>query len=697
VRAERIGACPAGTTPPNPLLDTWATPFGLPPFDRITPDHFRPAFEQALAEHRAEIAAIADTSAAPTFANTIDALERAGRSLTRVSSVFFRLAGAHTSDALQAIEREVAPVLARHRSTILLDTALFGRIDDLFARRESLDLTPEQARVLERLRTTFVRAGARLDPAARERLAAIAERLATLGTRFGQNVLADERNYTLVLETEQDLAGLPAFVRAAAARAAAERGLEGRHAITLARSSIVPFLQFSVRRDLRERAFAAWISRGGNGGATNNNAITAEIIALRAERAKLLGYPTFAHFQLDDTMAKTPEAVRDLLDRAWAPACAHAMRERDDLQAVAAEGGNFALAPWDWRYYAEKIRRARHDLDEAEIKPYLQLDNMIAAAFDTAHRLFGITFTELRGLPVYHPDVRVWEACDAGGRHLGLFLGDYFARPTKRSGAWMSAFRSQERLSGDVRPIVLNVMNFSKGREGEAALLSFDDAHTLFHEFGHALHGLLSDVTYPLLAGTRVARDFLEFPSQLYEHWLERPEVLGRYAVHHETGEAMPPALLEHLLAARTFGQGFATVEYTASAIIDLELHLLERPDDLDVTAFEQATLDRIGMPAEIVARHRPPHFAHIFSGDGYAAGYYSYLWSEMLDADGFATFLETGDAFDPALARRLRNHVYAAGNLREPAEAYRAFCGRLLSIDALLRQRGLHPSADEA
>jgi peptidyl-dipeptidase Dcp len=670
----------------------------LPPFDRITPDHFRPAFEQALAEHRAEIAAIADASAAPTFANTIDALERAGWSLTRVSSVFFGLAGAHTSDVLQAIEREVAPVLARHRSAILLNTALFRRIDDLFARRESLDLTPEQARVLERLHTTFVRAGARLDPAARERLAAIAERLATLGTRFGQNLLTDERNYTLILETEQDLAGLPTFVRAAAARAAADRGLEGKYAITLARSSIVPFLQFSARRDLRERAFTAWISRGDNGGDTDNKAIAAEIIAWRAERARRLGYPTFAHFRLDDTMAKTPQAVHDLLNRVWAPARARAMRECDDLQAaVAEEGGNFIIAPWDWRYYAEKVRQARHDLDEAEIKPYLQLDNMIAAAFDTAHRLFGITFTELRGLPVYHPDVRVWEACDAGGRHFGLFLGDYFARPSKRSGAWMSAFRTQERLSGDIRPIVLNVMNFSQGVEGEPALLSFDDARTLFHEFGHALHGLLSDVTYPLLAGTRVARDFVEFPSQLYEHWLERSEVLGRYAVHYKTGEAMPTALLERLLAARTFDQGFATVEYTASAIVDLELHLLEQPDDLDVTALEAATLDRIGMPEEIVTRHRTPHFAHIFSGDGYAAGYYSYLWSEMLDADGFTAFLDTGDVFDPALARRLRDHVYAAGNLRDPAEAYEAFRGRMPSIDPLLRKRGLHPVANEA
>jgi peptidyl-dipeptidase Dcp len=688
----------AGAIPPNPLLGEWATSFELPPFTEIAPEHFRPAFDQALAEHRAEIAAIADDPASPSFANTIDAFEKAGRGLDRVASVFFNLTGAHTSDALQAIEREMAPALARHRSAIFLNTALFRRIDDLFARRDSLGLTPEQARVLDRYHIIFVRAGARLDPAAKERLAAITERLATLGTRFSQNVLSDERDYTLVLETEEDLAGLPTFVRAAAARAAADRGLEGQYVITLARSSIDPFLQFSARRDLRERAYQAWISRGDTGGETDNKAVIAETIALRAERAKLLGYPTFAHFRLDDTMAKTPEAVRDLLDQVWAPARARAMRERDDLQAMAAEeGGNFAIAPWDWRYYAEKVRQAKHDLDEAEIKPYLQLDNMIAAAFDTARRLFGVTFTELQGLPVYHSDVRVWEARDAEGRHVGLFLGDYFARPSKRSGAWMSAFRSQEKLSGDIRPIIVNVMNFSKGGEGEPSLLSFDDARTLFHEFGHALHGLLSNVTYPLLSGTGVARDFVEFPSQLYEHWLERPEVLGRYAVHAKTGEPMPTALLERLLAARTFNQGFATVEYTSSAIVDLDLHLLEEPNGLDVSAFEREALDRIGMPAEIVMRHRTPHFAHIFSGDAYAAGYYSYLWSEVLDADGFAAFLEAGDVFDPATAKRLHDYVYAAGNLRDPTEAYGAFRGRMPVIDALLRKRGLHAISGDA
>jgi len=693
-----MGNGSAGAIPPNPLLGEWAAPLELPPFTEIAPEHFRPAFDQALAEHRAEIAAIADDPALPSFANTIDAFEKAGRGLDRVASVFFNLTGAHTSDALQAIEREMAPALARHRSAIFLNTALFRRIDDLFARRDSLGLTPEQARVLDRYHIIFVRAGARLDPAAKERLAAITERLATLGTRFSQNVLSDERDYTLVLETEEDLAGLPTFVRAAAARAAADRGLEGQYVITLARSSIDPFLQFSARRDLRERAYQAWISRGDTGGETDNKAVIAETIALRAERAKLLGYPTFAHFRLDDTMAKTPEAVRDLLDQVWARARARAMRERDDLQAMAEEeGGNFAIAPWDWRYYAEKVRQAKHDLDEAEIKPYLQLDNMVAAAFDTARRLFGVTFTELQGLPVYHSDVRVWEARDAEGRHVGLFLGDYFARPSKRSGAWMSAFRSQEKLSGDIRPIIVNVMNFSKGGEGEPSLLSFDDARTLFHEFGHALHGLLSNVTYPLLSGTGVARDFVEFPSQLYEHWLERPEVLGRYAVHAKTGEPMPTALLERLLAARTFNQGFATVEYTSSAIVDLDLHLLEEPNGLDVSAFEREALDRIGMPAEIVMRHRTPHFAHIFSGDAYAAGYYSYLWSEVLDADGFAAFLEAGDVFDPATAKRLHDYVYAAGNLRDPTEAYGAFRGRMPVIDALLRKRGLHAISGDA
>jgi len=493
----------------------------------------------------------------------------------------------------------------------------------------------------------------------------------------------------MVLE-EADLAGLPDFARAAARAAAEERGQPGKYAVTLARSSVEAFLQFSSRRDLREKVFQAWIKRGENGGAADNRMLIAEMVALRAERARLLGFATFADYRLDDQMAKTPVAARELLDEVWGRARAKAGRERDALQAlIAEEGGNFALAPHDWRYYAEKRRKAEFALDEAAIKPYFQLDKMIEAAFETARRLFGLTFSAVAA-PLYHPDARAWEVRDAQGRHVALFIGDYFARSSKHSGAWMTSLRDQEKLSGDIRPIVVNVCNFSKPAAGEPALLSFDDARTLFHEFGHALHGMLSNVTYPLLAGTAVPSDFVELPSQLYEHWLEVPEILRQYARHYRTGEPMPQALLDRLLATRTFNQGFATVEYTACALVDLDLHSLPDASALDVTAFERKDLERIAMPAEIVMRHRLPHFQHLFSGGGYAAGYYSYMWSEVLDADAFAAFEETGNAFDPATAKKLRDYVYSAGNLREPAEAYEAFRGRLPTVDALLKKRGL-------
>jgi peptidyl-dipeptidase Dcp len=644
-----------------------------------------------MAEQRAEIDAIAADPAAPSFRNTIDALELGGRTLRRVSAVFFNLTGSHTNDELEAIERDVAPKLARHRNAIFLDEALFRRIAALKEREDELDLSAEQRRVLERYHTIFVRQGAGLPPEKKQRLAEIAERLASLGTQFSQNVLADEKAYALVLDGEAYLAGLPDFLRDAAATAAADRGMAGKHAITLARSSIEPFLQFSGRRDLRESAFRAWIARGEGGGVTDNRAIIAEMVKLRAERARLLGYDSFAAFRLADTMAKTPEAALDLLRSVWTPARAQALREAEALQAlVTAEGGNFELAPWDWRFYAERRRSAEFAFDEGAIKPYLQLEKMIEAAFFTAGRLFSLSFREVPGLPLHHPDARAWEVTGAGGRHVGLFIGDYFARPSKRSGAWMSSYRSQEKLAGDIRPIVVNNMNFNKPADGTAALLSFDDARTLFHEFGHALHGLLSDVTYPMLAGTNVSRDFVEFPSQLFEHWLEQPELLRRFAVHEKTGEPMPQALLERLLAARNFNQGFATVEYVSSALVDLDFHLLREAADLDVGAFERQALERIGMPGAIVMRHRPPHFGHVFAGDGYSAAYYSYLWSEVLDADGFGAFQESGDIFDPATAERLRNNVYAAGNLRDPAEAYAAFRGRRPEPAALLRKRGL-------
>ena len=673
----------------NPLLSEWAGALELPPFEAIRPDHYRPAFDRALADHRAEIDAIAENPAPPDFENTIAALERSGRRLERVAGVFFVVAGADTSDEIEAIERDISPLLARHNNALYLNRALYSRIADLYDRRDTLSLDAEQARVLERYHTRFVRSGAALDKKAQDRLAAINERLASVGTQFGQNVLSDEKSFVMVLE-ESDLAGLPDFARANAQAAADERGHPGKYIVTLARSSVETFLQFSARRDLREKAFQGWIARGENGGATDNRGLIAEMVALRAERAKLLGFANFADYRLDDQMAKTPQAVRKLLDEVWGRALTKAAVERDALQAmIAEEGGNFALAPHDWRYYTEKLRKARYDLDEAEIKPYFQLDKMIEAAFETARRLFGLSFKRVDAA-LYHPDARAWNVTDAHGRHVALFIGDYFARPSKHSGAWMTSLRDQEKLTGNIRPIVLNICNFSKPAAGEPALLSFDDARTLFHEFGHALHGMLSDVTYPLIAGTAVPSDFVELPSQLYEHWLEVPEILQKYALHASTGEPMPKALLERLLATRTFNLGFATIEYTACALVDLDLHSLPDAVALDVAAFERKDLERIAMPPEIVMRHRLPHFQHLFSGGGYAAGYYSYMWSEVLDADAFAAFEETGNAFDPATAKRLRDYVYSAGNQRDPADAYKAFRGRLPTVDALLKKRGL-------
>jgi peptidyl-dipeptidase Dcp len=677
----------------NPLLQPWTGPFGMPPFPAIEAEHFQAAYAHAFAAHRSEIDVIAGEPAEPTFDNTIEALERAGEALDRVGSVFHLLAGAHTNDAILAIERDLAPVEAKHWNSILLNEALFRRIDALFTRRGALALNREQERVLDRYHLMFKRAGAALDGEAKARLAAINERLATLGTAFGQNVLADEQSFALELEGEADLAGLPDFVRAAMRAAAQERGLANSHVVTLSRSIVEPFLQFSQRRDLREKIFRAWIARGDGGGATDNKAIIAEMLSLRAERARLLGYSNFADYRLADAMAKTPQAVRALLERVWKPARQRALADRDAMQAlVQSEGGNFKLEAWDWRYYADKLRKARCNIDEATIKPYFQLDRIIEAAFYTANRLFGLTFAPAQDVAVWHADVRAWEVRDANGRHRGLFLGDYFARSSKHSGAWMTSLRDQEKLRGDVHPIIVNVMNFSKAAAGEPVLLSFDDARTLFHEFGHALHGLLSDVTYPMVAGTSVLTDWVELPSQLYEHWLDRPEVLSRFALHCGSGEAMPQPLLDRLLAARTFNQGFATVEYVSSALVDLELHSegTVLGSKFDINAFEQSALARIGMPQEIVMRHRPAGFQHIFAGHGYASAYYSYMWSEVLDADAFAAFEETGDVFDPATAKKLHEYVYAAGGTRDPAELYLAFRGRLPTPDAMLKRRGL-------
>jgi peptidyl-dipeptidase Dcp len=675
----------------NPFAADWTTPFGLPPFATITPDHIAPALHDALAQHAAEIDAIAGDVGPVTYAGVIDALERAGRQLSRVAAVFYNLAGADTNEALQAIEREMAPVMSRHWSAIGMNTGLFGRVDALYAMREQLAMTPEQARVLELTWKGFVRSGAKLNDAEKTRLKAINERLSVLGTQFSQNVLKDEASFALILESEDDLIGLPDFLKAAMAKAAADRGQPGKHAVTLSRSVVDPFLTFSARRDLREAARKAWDARGANGGATDNRAIVAETVKLRAQKARLLGYRTYADFKLDTAMAKTPEAVRGLLELVWAPGKAKAAREAADLATLARqEGLNEPIESWDWQHYAEKVRSARFALDEATLKPYLQLAPIIEAAFDCAGKLFGLSFTARPDLAGYHPDVRIWEARDAGGAHVGLFLGDYFARSSKRSGAWMSQYRGQRKLDGEVRPIIVNVCNFAKPAEGKPALLSIDDARTLFHEFGHALHGLLSQVTYPSVAGTSVSRDWVELPSQLYEHWFLTPEVMGRYCVHAETGEPMPQALMDKVKAAATFNQGFATVEYTSSALVDLAFHTLEEPAEVDPMAFQAAELQRIGLPREIGMRHKTPHFTHVFSGDGYSAGYYSYLWSEVMDADAFDAFRETGNVFDGAVADRLKRFVYAAGNSEDPAELYVKFRGRMPTPDALLEKRGL-------
>ena len=675
-------------TDANPLLAPRETPFGLPPFDAIDDAHFAEAVDTALADARAEVEAIATSPEPPSFANTIDGLALAGKTLSDVLSVFFTLTSVDSTPERQKMQREISPRIADYSSDVMLNAALFARIDALWQDREALGLDAERRRVLELTHRNFVRAGAALDEPGRARLREINTRLAELSTAFGQNLLADERDWTLPL-SEADLEGLPAFVVSGARAAGEERGVGGP-AITLSRSLIVPFLQFSPRRELRRRAYEGWASRGMRGGETDNRAIAAETLALRHERARLLGYDSFADYRLAVEMAKTPDAVRQLMKEVWTPARAQAEADAEVLtRMLEADGEAVPLQPWDWRYYAEKRRQAEHDLDEAALKPFFQLDRMREAAFDCATRLFGLEFRPV-DVPLHHPDARAWEVTREG-RHMAVFIADDFARSGKRSGAWCSALRSQQKLAGEIRPHVVNVCNFAKPPEGQPALLSYDDARTLFHEFGHALHQILSDVTYEQISGTSVARDFVELPSQLYEHWLEVPDVLERFATHAETGEAMPREMRDRVLAAATFDMGFQTVEFIASALVDLEFHAGEPP--ADPMQKQAEVLEAIGMPAAIGMRHATPHFAHIFAG-GYASSYYSYMWSEVMDADAFAAFEEAGDPFDAGLAAALERHVLSKGGLAEPEELYAAFRGRLPGVEALLRGRGLDRAA---
>ena len=682
---------PAAAVSDNPLLGGWDGPYGgVPPFDEVKVEHFRPALEAAMAENLAEVERIARSTAPPTFENTIAALERAGRTLNRVSTAYGVWSSAMNTPEFQAVQREMAPRLASFSDQIYQNAELFRRIEAVYNAPERSQLTPEQQRLAWWYHNNFVRAGARLDASAKARLSAINQQLAGLFTRFNQNVLADETDQFLVIENEADLAGLPQSLRDAAANAAAAKGMPGKWGITNTRSAVDPFLTYSDRRPLREKVWRMFTTRGDLGGASDNNAIITEILRLRAERAKLLGYRTHAHWRLENTMAKTPERASELLEAVWEPAVARVREEVSDMQAVAnREGANITIEPWDYRYYAEKVRKEKYDLDQNQVKEYLQLENLREAMFWAAGELFGFHFSPVTNVPVYHPDVRVWEVTDrATGRHVGLWYFDPYARPGKRSGAWMNAYRRQERFDQPVTTIVSNNSNFVKGNPGEPVLISWDDARTLFHEFGHALHGLLSNVQYPSLAGTAVARDYVEFPSQLLEHWLSTPEVLQKFALHYRTGEPIPRSLVERIERASTFNQGFETVEYLASAIIDMRMHLAG-DREIDPREFERRVLAEVGMPREIVMRHRSPQFLHIFGGDSYSAGYYSYLWSDVLTADAAEAFTEASGFYDPEVAARLRQYIFEVGNTVDPAEGYRRFRGRDATTDALMRKRG--------
>jgi peptidyl-dipeptidase Dcp len=675
---------------PNPLLSEWAGPFGgLPPFDQVKVEFFKPALEAAMAENLSEIDKIANDTAPPTFDNTLVAMEKAGQTLDRVGTIYNVWQSTMSSPDFQVVQREMAPKLAAFSDKITQNEKLFKRIEAVYNSPDKKKLNGEQQRLVWLDYTNFVRSGAKLDAKSKARLTEINQQLATLFTKFSNNVLWEEGNQFVQIKSEADLAGLPQSVRDAAAAAAAEKKQEG-WLIVNTRSSVDPFLTYSDRRDLREKVWRMFIMRGDNGDEHDNNATISQILQLRAERAKLLGYQTHAHWRVENQMAKTPERAMDLMMAVWKPAVQRVHEEVADMQAlVAKEGSTFQIAPWDYRYYMERVRKAKYDLDQNEVKPYLQLDKLRDAIHWVAGELFNFKFTPAPNVPVAHPDIKVWEVSDkTTGKHIGLWYFDPFARPGKRSGAWMNAYRSQERVNGEITTIVSNNANFVKGKPGEPVLISWDDASTMFHEFGHALHGLNSNVTYPSLSGTAVARDYVEFPSQLMEHWLATPQVLQKFALHYQTDKPIPQELVDKINRTKTFNQGFATVEYLAAAILDMKLHLVG-DKKIDARTFEKEALAEIGMPKEIVLRHRLPHFLHGFSSDSYSAGYYSYLWSDVLTADAFGAFTEGVGPYDRKVADRLRKSIFSVGNTIDPAEAYRNFRGRDPKVEALMKKRG--------
>ncbi len=680
-------AAPAGE---NPFFTAYGTPFETPPFDRIRDEHYMPAFREGMARQKKEIEAVIANPEPPTFANTIEAVEHSGQLLTRVANVFFCLTEGNTNPALQAMEAEVSPLLAKHRDDITLDPKLFARYKAVYEGRDKLPLTPEQARLLEKGYKSFVRGGANLDEAAKTEFRAINEELSRLTVKFGDNVLKETNAFTLVIDKPEDLAGLPQAVVDGAAEAAKERGLSGRWVFTLNKPSMIPFLQYSPKRDMREKIFEAYIHRADNGNEQDNKAVLSRIAALRVKRANLLGYKTHADFVLEENMAKTPAAVVGLLDQIWKPSLVMAKKEAAKLRSLAdKEGAKLTLEPWDWWYYAEKLKKAEYDLDDQVLKPYFPLDSVREGAFAVAGKLWGLSFSERTDIPKYHPDVRVFEVKDADGTHLGILFTDYYPRASKRGGAWSSVFRSQSIRDGKrVTPVVYNVGNFSMPAGDTPSLLTFEEATTLFHEFGHALHELLSNCTYESTGGTNVPSDFVEVASQIMENWAGAPEVIRTYAKHYKTGEPIPDPLLEKIKKAKLFNMGFDTVEYLAACYLDMDWHTLAEPKEEDAKAFEKASMDRIGLIPEIVVRYRSPYFSHIFSG-GYSAGYYSYIWSEVLDADAFEAFKETS-LFDPATAKSLRDNILSRGNTEDPMVLYKRFRGREPKVEALLARRGL-------
>ena len=674
----------------NPFFSEWKATFGTPPFEKIENEHFFPAYVEGIKQDSTEIAAIANNAEDPTFENTIEALEYTGELLTKVNNTFSNLNSANTNETMQSIAKEVAPLLSKHGDDIRLNEKLFQRVKTLYNRKDDLNLNEEQTILLEKYYKDFVRGGANLTDAQKEEFREINKKLSVFSIKFGENILKENNNFELVIENESELAGLPENVIAAATEAAKERGHEGMWAFTLHKPSLIPFLQYSEKRDYREKMFKAYINRGDNNDEYDNKKMLAEMASLRIKRANLLGYETHAHFILEQNMSKEPQNVYDLLNQLWKPALQVAKKEAYELQSmIFAEGENFKLQPWDWWFYAEKLKKQKYDLDDEELRPYFQLENVIAGVFDVSSKLFGITFEEKKNIQKYHEDVKVFEVKNDDGSHVGIIFADYFPRASKRGGAWMNSFRKQYKKDGKmITPIIGNVGNFSKPTADKPALISVDEALTLFHEFGHALHGLLSNRTYPRLTGTSVSRDFVELPSQIMENWAKEPEVMKSYAKHYETGEPIPDELIEKIKNAGLFNIGFATVEYLAACFLDMDWHTLTDPTEVDPIEFENKSMKKIGLLPEIVTRYRSPYFSHIFSG-GYSSGYYSYVWAEVLDADAFEAFKETS-LFDQKTATAFRKNILEAGGSADPMTMYKRFRGSEPKIEPLLARKGL-------